>query len=200
MDGIETKIEDKKRYISEKLHLSPKPKTIETFKKFSLILPQISDYLVEKKAPLKVWEYLTILNENDQKIFLKLIKTFKPSMSNFLEIVENIAELIQLQKEGDIIHQIDKIINSNSPQPLMQIKETIVQLRYPVLSAHRKDILEIFANLQIPNNLTIHFDTNFEKKEIHGSFTICNNDDILKLQHFCREINIDNLKNILKKL
>jgi len=202
LEKMEIDETDRKRFISSKLKISSKSKIIETYKKFSLIDNTISEYLVRKKAPLKVWEYLTATNENCQLFLKQMIVITKPSLSNFLEVIENIVEYQKISDLSldEIITEVENILEDESEDKLPRIRENIQNKRYPTLTSHRKEVSEIFIKISKPNNLNLQFDPNFEKKEIRGFFTITKDEEIKNLQKFFSEVNIDNLKKTLKKL
>ena len=198
IDKIESNEKDQKRYISTKLKISPRPKIVETYKKFSLIKNSITDFLIQKKAPLKVWEYLAKFSQEEQNFFFQLLTVTKPSMSNFLEIVENFSEL-QIIKAFDLL-ELDTILNDDIDKKLSRIREVVNRKRYPNLISHREEIVTLFDKIANPNNLNLQYDQSFEKKEIRGFFNISKIDDIESLKKFFSEKNINILKETLEKL
>ena len=198
IDNIELDENHQKRYISKKLKISPKAKIVETYKKFRLIDNSIANFLIQKKAPLKIWEYIVDFSQQEQNFFVKLLATTKPSMSNFLEIVENLSELQKID-EFDIT-KLDIILNDDIDTKLTRIREIVNQKRYPNLISHKIKISELFNQISKPNNLKLQYDQSFEKKEIRGFFTISKDDEIENIKKFFSEKNIKIIKKTLEKL
>ena len=199
VEKIDINETDKKIYISTKLKISLKPKVVELFKKFNFIDPLITDFLIMKKAPLKVWEYITNFDKTEQNFLIKLLKTTKPSMSNFLEIVENLSEY-QLTNTNLDVSELEYILDDDIDNKLSRIREFINIKRYPTLTSHRDEISKIFNQISKPNNMNLQYDQSFEKKEIRGSFTISKENDINDLKRFFSDKNIEIINKTLKKL
>ena len=204
-EKINISVRDFDNFISRKLKISTKPKIIEKYKKFRLIKSQILEFLLNKKAPLKLWEYLTEFSEDEQLFFIQLIKITKLSLSNFIEIVAN---LIEYQKISSVpftkifkILNIDNILHDeNIENKLQSIREIILLKRYPNLTQHSEEVKKTFSKINQPNNLNLQYDRTFEKKEIRGSFIIKNINDFEMLKKFFVDTNKTIIHKTLNKL
>lgn len=193
-----------KKFISQKLKISPKPKIVEKYKKYIHLEKNLTDFLIAKKAPLKAWDYVAEFSAEEQFFLTELICATKPSLGNFLEILENLSEVQKISKASlsDIYEQLNliQILKSESKTKLVQIKEKIQLMRYPALTRHRQEIDALFTQITQPNNLNLQYDQNFEKREIRGFFSLTKETDFQALQKFFSSENSEKLSNILKKL
>jgi hypothetical protein len=204
LDTIHDSEPEKQQYISQKLNISPKPKILEKYKKFTAIDSKLSRYLIQKKAPLKLWEQVTRYSASEQQLLLSIITETVPSLGNFLEIVENLLELAHIYSvmPGEILEnlKISELLEQEESQKLPLIREKIMQLRYPNLTDHRKEIEGLFSALPKMNNLNLQYDRSLEKKELRGFFTITGEKDLQRLEIFFSAENRQKILDIITKI
>ena len=147
---------------------------------------------------------MTEFSIDEQIVFKEIIKIVKPSLSNFLEILENLVEYQKLSSESftNIFKELElvTILHEDRDDKLQFIRDKIMNLRYPTLFKHRRQITSLFAEISKPNNISLHYDQAFEKKEIRGFFTLSNAESIEDLKRFLSTDNQKKLIDILKNL
>ncbi len=203
---LETTSIDRQTYaafVSKKLKIPPRKTVTEKYRAFNRIITPVSDYLISKKAPLKAWEYIAISPTDDQQFYAQLIADLKPSLGNFLEIIENLTETNKLNARNFAIlkKELRTILEQDEKKnKLYQIRHKIQEFRYPLLTKHRDKINELFSELNRPEQINLQYDRSFEKKEITGFFRIDTANDIDAIADFFKEKNRKTLQKIIKKL
>ena len=193
------------QFITRKLKISPREKNIQKYMDFSSINQGVIDFLLTKKAPLKLWEYFVQFSEIEQELVEKFINQEKPGLGILTEIIINIMEYskIKSQKPLKIFKKIlfeDILNNGNINNKKEYIRNKLSQMRYPILINHRKTVDNNFAKLTIPNNFNLQYDKNLEKKEIRVNILIKTEDDVNQIQKFFSDKNNAILKDTLDKM
>ncbi len=197
---------ESRRYISRRLNLAPKPKIINKIKQFQRLKWPLVDFLLQKNAPLKTWEFLSNYTEDEQPFFIDLIEQTHPSLSNFRTIVEQLSELGKIQEMGlqDLITKIglDNVFDeTDTKNQLNKIKNIVAEARFPTISKTRKLIASEIDHLKPPKTLKITYDKSLERKELRGFFIISSEKNIDEIKQFFKAKKTQQqLQTLLKKL
>jgi len=175
---------------------------VDKYEKLIEVPEHIAEFLIPKTGSLKIWQRFAGRSE---EIFEKLLELAQPTLSEFLEIEQNLYEIAKRQKSDiDKIAKdlsFDRLLKDKKPRTaIKEIRKILKEKRFPVITKHRKKINNYLKRIRQSGNITVQPDPTFETKTLKLKTTISNEKDLHDLQEFLSEDNITALKKMLENL
>ncbi|MCF7886697.1 MAG: hypothetical protein K9M80_09395 [Candidatus Marinimicrobia bacterium] len=174
-------------------------KVLDKYKKLVNIPDYIIDFLLPRTDSLKIWSKFVNRNE---KIFKTLLEKGKPSLSELLEIENNLYELSRREASG-----IDEISQSlqlfrllDEDNSLKRLRSRLKAKRYPLLTKTKKKINTQINKLDKPGNIELIPDKNLETKSFKLVANIKNIKDIKQFRQWLNQADLDQINKILESL
>ncbi|MCF7740529.1 MAG: hypothetical protein K9N00_01925 [Candidatus Marinimicrobia bacterium] len=175
---------------------------VDKYEKLLEVPEYIVEFLIPKTDSLKIWQRFVGKKE---RIFQKLLELAPPTLSEFLEIEQNLSEIAQRQKSD--IEKIAKDLSLENllrnKKPRTAIKETrklLKKKRYPVITKHRRNIDNYLKKIRQPGNISLQPDPTFETRTVKFETTITDQQDLRDLQDFLSKDNLATIKKLLENL
>lgn len=189
------------------VNLSYSKQMVEQYNACLDIEEELVDYLITKKATLKLWFTLSTLSGSFRKFLIPLIKKARPTLSVFDEIVRHVQE-ISIREKMETTAVLEKIgwetcLNDSKmteQSRLAEIRERIARMRFPVTSDHICRLEALLEKIEMPPNIKLQYDKTLEKKELKIEAMIKSDKDIEALRKLFDDNYANRLKNILNML
>ncbi|MGC9364779.1 MAG: hypothetical protein ACP5FZ_09455 [Fidelibacterota bacterium] len=179
------------------------PKIIKQYRDLASIGAPLDQFLIAKKAPLKIWQ-LVAKQYRKVRHYLEMLIPLRPTLSLFEELIIHLYEISQrdslspeklfAQLRWQALLQAE---NQTPQERLQKIRVAVFQRRYPVLSAHREKVRARLEKISLPDNATLLCDDTFEKKEIRLVWSLSSPQDLVKMQEFYFAETIQKLRKLL---
>ncbi|MEA2104613.1 MAG: hypothetical protein U9P79_08250 [Candidatus Cloacimonadota bacterium] len=171
------------------LGIPPKTNIIQQYYSIQKIVPIVSNFLITKNAPLKMWKIYSELTKSKQIILAKILSKTNPSLSIFHEISTNLSEIsrrdeIDFEQIIENLHLLEIFEKAPNQNTLSGIRQKIYNARYPTISKYRLQIAEKINKLDAPNNVKIIPDKTLETKNFKINCEIKSAKDLVKCVNF----------------
>jgi len=185
--------------ILKTLRISDYKNRIDEIAKIKDLNRVITDYLDEKFAPIKTCIYTVRLDSEARKYVEKLIIKFKPSLSIYNEIAQNLYEISRRDsiKVSRILtkYKLNKMIEKRGTN-LEEIRKEIYRIRYPTISRYNKNIENLIRKKNIPKYIKINWDKTLEKRNLEINIKIEENIKDNRLKEFVTDDFLKTIKSI----
>jgi len=167
--------------------------------------PLLIQFLIEKKAPLKTWFLVTELPVASQIFAQKILTDSRPTLSIFEEISRYLLEIIRREatEPVQLVTELQKIVDTEAGSPsekLEKLRMKLQERRFPHLTKHRQEVLDILEKIKLHPSLRIDYDKNFEDQSGNINARIKSADDLFKIREFFNGPALSQLKQLVEKL
>lgn len=175
---------------------------VDKYEKILKVPEYIVEFLLPKTDSLKIWQRFVCKKE---KIFQKLLELAQPTLSEFLEIEQNLSEIAQRQK-SDIEKiaedlSLENLLRNKKPRTAVkEIRRLLKEKRFPVITKHRRNIDNYLKKIRQPGNISLQPDPTFETRTVKLETKITDQKDLRDLQGFLSDENIAAIKKLLENL